>query len=717
MRSTGVLAIFEDQRGHLFPWVAVFYAAGIGLYFALPAEPGALSWGLVSAFALALAGLLWLRPGGLAPIALLMVLLGLLAAGQRAASVTAPVLGFRYYGPVEGRIVGVDRSASDALRLTLDRVVLDDMRPARTPARVRVSLHGDQRFLEPEPGRIIGLTAHLGPPGGPVEPGGFDFRRQAWFQGLGAVGYTRSPAVTLAPADPGGALWLWRLRMTLSAEIRETLPGAAGGVAAALIVGDRSGIPGDALEDLRASNLAHLLAISGLHMGLLTGFVFAALRMGLALHPALALRVDGKKIAAIVALVAGAVYLALSGGNVATERAFIMVAVMLVAVLVDRRALSLRSVAVAALVVLTLRPEALTGPGFQMSFAATTALVAVFGWLRGAGEAVPRLPRWTRGAAALVLSSAVAGAATAPIAAAHFNQVPHYGLLANLLSVPLMGAVIMPAAVLAAVLAPFGLHWVGLWLMDPPIRWILGVAERVASWDGALSFVPAPPPVALPLIAIGALFVILWRHPSRLAGLAPMVAALVLWLAVERPPLLVSESGGLVGLLTDAGRALSKPRGDGFAAGIWLENDGDPNLQDAAALRGGLEGEEGAREVTVGAAKVVHLTGRGARERVAEACRIADMVILSVEAEAPAGCTLYDAAALRVTGSLAIWPEGEGVRVVTAAERSGARLWNGGGWKSRAQARAPQHMPRGEGFPAPMALSMSGSDRQDGPAP
>ena len=680
MRPSRLHAVVETQRGHLFPWVAVFYAGGVGCYFALPEEPGAVTWAGLAGLAACLLLLLGTRwRGSLWPVPLLFVLLGLLAAGQRTAAVAEPVLGFRYYGPVEGRIVGVDRSASDKLRLTLDRVVLADIAPARTPARVRVSLHGEQGFLEPEPGRIVGLTAHLSPPQGAGRARRIRLSPSRLLPGPRRGGLHPHAAVTLAPAEGGAALWLWRLRMRISAEIRDVLPGATGGVAAALTVGDRSGIPADALEDLRASNLAHLLAISGLHMGLLTGLVFATVRTGLALRPAIALRVDGKKVAAVVALAAGAVYLALSGGNVATERAFIMVAVMLVAVLFDRRALTLRSVAMAALVVLTLRPEALTGPGFQMSFAATTALVAVFGWLRQAGDAVPRAPRWARGAVALVISSAVAGAATAPIAAAHFNQVPHYGLIANLLSVPLMGSIIMPGAVLAAVLAPFGLHWVGLWIMDPPIRWILWVADRVAALDGALSFVPAPPPAALPLLVLGALFGVLWRHRSRGAGLLPMAAAAFLWAGAERPPVLVAASGGLVGVMGAEGRALSKPRGDGFSADIWLENDGDPVDQAKAAERVGLGGAVGAREFRVGQARGVHLTGRGGREWLAEACRSAEIVVLSVEADAPEGCRLYDSARLRDTGALALWPAAEGIRVVSSADRAGRRIWNGGG--------------------------------------
>ncbi|MEO1239174.1 MAG: ComEC/Rec2 family competence protein [Pseudomonadota bacterium] len=641
-------------------------------------EPGRMFWIAIAGLAaLGLGLVLTLWRGRVWPVAALFVLLGLLAAGQRSHSVAEPVLGFRYYGPIEGRIIGIDRSASDKVRLTLDQVVLARIAPARTPHRVRVSLHGDQAHFRAEPGRIIGVTGHLSPPNGPVEPGGFDFRRQAWFQGLGAVGYTRVPMVALAPAESGRALWLWRVRMAISAEIMRVLPGTPGGVAAAITVGDRSGIPLEVMEDLRAANLAHLLAISGLHMGLLTGFIFAALRSGLAVVPALSLRIDAKKVAAVVALIAGAVYLALSGGNVATERAFIMVAVMLVAVLFDRRALTLRSVAMAALVVLALRPEALLGPGFQMSFAATTALVAVFGWMRQRNEMRQRLPRWAQGAVGLVVSSVVAGLATAPIAAAHFNQIPHYGLIANLLSVPLMGAIIMPAAVLAALLAPFGLHHIGLWIMDLPIRWIVGVADHIAGWEGALSFVHAPPGYALPVFALGCLVVILWRHPTRAAGLALVAAAIVLWANTPRPGVLVSATGGLVGLMQSDGRVLSKPRGDGFSADTWLENDGDPVAQAGAADRSGFDGQAGRLTFQIGAARAIHLTGRGAAGRVEDACATADLVIFSGEAEPPSECVLFDQARLRDTGALAIFARSDGgLRIVSAAERAGQRLWN-----------------------------------------
>lgn len=368
------------QRDHVFTWSPVLMGFGIAGYFGLSDEPSVLICLLAFGVgALVLAGQRLLpEQGRVAILGAALVLVGFGVAGLRANMVAAPVLGFRYYGPIEGWIIEIDRSQSDAVRLTLDRVVLQRRAPQRTPAKVRLTLHGDQGFITPEPGQVILTTGHLSPPSGPVEPGGFDFQRMAWFQGLGAVGYTRNPVVLGRPAAEGAAgLWVYRVRMAISRAVQDRLPGETGAFAAAIMTGDRSAMGQDSLNALRAANLAHLLAISGMHMGLLTAFVFGAFRFGLALVPALALRVPAKKVAAVGALIVAACYLALSGGNVSTERAFIMVAVMLVAVLFDRRALTLRAVAMAALIVLTLRPEALFGPGFQMSFAATTALVAV----------------------------------------------------------------------------------------------------------------------------------------------------------------------------------------------------------------------------------------------------------------------------------------------------------------------------------------------------
>lgn len=676
-------AVIEAQRGHLFAWSPVVLAAGIGAYFAAPIEPGAPAYALALLLALCGAGGAILLPR-LRPLFMVALLIGagFCLAGARSHAVAGPVMGWRYHGPVEGRVVAIDRSFSDKPRLTLDSVILANVSPEKTPARVRIALHGAQDFLDPAPGMRVMMTAHVSPPEGPVEPGGFDFQRMAWFDGLGGVGYTRDPVLRASDALPGrAALWATKLRARISAAVQGAMPGEEGAFAAAILTGDRSGMSQETKEALRASNLAHLLAISGLHMGLLTGVVFGALRIALALVPWLALRAPTKKIAALGAIAAGVFYLILSGGNVATERAFIMVAVMFGAVVFDRRALSLRAVALAALIVLVRRPEVLGEPGFQMSFAATSALVAVFGWLRTTSMN-QRLPKWARPVAALVISSAVAGLATAPVAAAHFNRIADYGLLANLLSVPLMGMIVMPAAVLSAALAPLGLSEIGLFIMRPAISWILGVAEWVAGLSGSTTAVPSPGPLVLPLFALGGLAVMLLQGRVRAIGLAPLAASFALWTMAERPVALIAPSGALVGVMGPEGRALSREKGAGFAAQSWLENDGDRANQAAAWARGGFERDGGVARAQIGTMTLVHLSGKKALSAAASHCAPGVVIVANgaLEAENLAvagGCRVYDAGALRESGALAlVGAPGQELALRSARQVSGARLWN-----------------------------------------
>jgi competence protein ComEC len=668
------LEALQTARGMLFPWIAVLIGCGIGAWFSVQVEPGVGSYSLAAL--VLLAGLIvatkseLARPFGLAVAALAA---GWIAAGIRAHSLDAPMLSFRYYGPVEGRIVEIDRSQSDALRLTLDQVVLQEVSPERTPLRVRVSLQGEQTWLQPTPGQVVVLTAMLAAPEGPVEPGAFDFRRMAYFDQLGAVGYTRTPVLLLD--DPAnGALPIDRLRSWLTQGMLAQMEGQAGAFAAGAMTGDRSAITEDTVQALRDSSLAHLLAISGMNMAFLTGFVFALLRYGLALIPFVALRVNTKKVAAMVSFGVALFYLLLSGANVATERAFIMIAVFLGAVLLDRRALTLRSVAVAAMLLLMTKPESLLEPGFQMSFAATIALITGFAALDSSIYR-ERIPRWLMPVFTLVLSSLIGGLSTAPYAAAHFNRFTDYGLLANLLTVPVMGAVIMPAGAVAALLAPFGLAGLPLWVMEQGARWILFIAHEIAGWEGSVTAIPAPGPWVLPLFTLGALWLILWRGRVQLVGALPVLAALALWVTAERPALLVSGDGRLLGLEGPEGRALSAPKGGGFAAENWLQNDGDLTEQAQAAERPGFDGPKGERWFDLAGLRAVALSGKGAEAKLVEVCAGADLVVLAAEAAStPRDCAVIDQAVLSATGPLAIWRAGDALTIEPT--RGARRLWS-----------------------------------------
>jgi len=533
---------------------------------------------------------------------------------------------------------------------------------------------GDQHWLALEPGQRVMTTAYLGPPPGPAQPGGFDFRRTAWFDRLGAVGYTRTPLLLAEPSKDGDGLWLARLRRQIAAGVEGRIGGEAGAFAAAVTTGDRSAMSLETTQHLRASNLAHLLAISGLHMGLLTGVVFMATRIGLNLWPTLALRLPVKKMAALTALLAGAAYLALSGGSVSTLRAFVMVSVMYVAVLIDRRAITLRGVAIAALIILILRPEELLGPGFQMSFAATIALVGVYGRWSILGK---HLPGWARPVAAVLFSSLVAGAATAPFAAAHFNLFPRYGLLANVLSVPVMGTVVAPGGVVAAVGWLVGLEAAGLWVMELGLAWILWIANWVAGLPSAVGGIKAPSVWSVPLLSFGALLLLLWIGRLRWLGLVFAGLGLVLWIVEPRPDLLIADSGGLVGVMTAEGRALSKPTGDGFSASSWLEDDGDTNSQVSAAGRGDFRREGRVIRFSVGSQPMILATGKVAVASL-EGCGGAKIVVSNQPLGEGRPCLTFDPVSLEKSGAVALFLRKDGaLHVTTAREVSGRRLWTG----------------------------------------
>jgi competence protein ComEC len=651
------------QRGALFPWLPVVLSVGIAAYFSLRSEPSiVLLWAAAGgAFTFTI---LTLRVGAaLGPvfIGLAVALAGFGWAGTRAHLVSAPVLDWRYYGPVEGRLVGLDRSASDAVRLTFDQVVLRGIAPDQTPARVRISLHGDQGFTDLMAGGKYIVTAHLSGPRGAVEPGGFDFRRHAWFLRLGAIGYTRTPVLALEHRQ--GEVGLLHFRLSLADRVRAALPGQSGAMAAALLTGDRSGVSQKTLKDLRYTNLAHLLAISGLHMGLLVGVVFFAVRYVLACVPWVALRWPIKRMAAFAALLAATGYLALSGGNVATERAFIMAAVALTAVMLDRRALSLRAVALAAMIVLILRPEALMSPGFQMSFAATTALVSVFTAFRS--DSGWPVPNWVKPILATVLSSAVAGFATAPVAMAHFNILSHYGLFANLSTVPLMGIWVIPWGAIAMMVMPLSLEYFPLMAMGWGIDWILFVADQITRWPGVRSSIPSPTAAVLPVMALGAAWLVIWQGWGRLIGIVPIFLSVLFWFGTDRPDILISEDGGLVGVRTDDGLALNRSKGSRFVASSWLENDGTLRSQSDAAA---LWPEKSPIRIV-----------RGKRQAAAfKGCEGHELVISNQPLGDDLPCTVWDPPRL-LGQSVAGWQSKNGWYFITERTRSGSRLWSASG--------------------------------------
>jgi competence protein ComEC len=676
--------LIEAEQGRWFFWVPVLIGAGTGGYFALASEPHVLA---ALAPLLAALGLWALRPRAavamLAVSALVAVTAGFALAKLRVEWVRAPVLAKEMRAvEVAGFLELVEPRPGGAERLTLRVTALGDLAREDLPVRVRITNRKATAGLRP--GMAVRMRGTLMPPSQPALPGGYDFGRYAWFQQLGAVGYTwRAPE---PDAAAGAAPWevsIWttveRLRQTIGARIRAVLPGERGAVANALITGERGGITEATNDAFRDSGLVHILSISGLHMAIMAGTVFFVVRAALAAVPVLALNYPIKKWAAGAAMLAALGYLLISGTSFATVRSTIMISIMFLAVLLDRPAVTMRNVVLAALVILLLFPESLLDVGFQMSFAAVLALVAVYEALRGRGwSLLPKGP-WSMVAvffAGIVLSTLIASAAVAPFGAFHFHKSQQYAVLANLIALPICNLVVMPAALATLVAMPLGLEAVPLWVMGHGIDAMVWTAQRVSRLPGAVLAVPAMPTGAFLLMVAGSLWLALWRTRWRMLGVAMIGAGLGLAPTLRLPDVLVGKDGKLVAVRGADGRLSAMGSARAFELQRWLDYDGDRRAPEEAAKAAGFFCDG------VGCStRVKGLTLAVAKHPAAfgDDCRSARILASGIVSprRCPAPGVVVDFFAARYQGTHAIYVGDDGtLRVETVEANRGKRPWS-----------------------------------------
>jgi competence protein ComEC len=679
------LLLAERERWGL--WLPVGFAAGIGLYFALNSEPWPWIGAVAAILALAIGLLARRNPHPAAPILLALALpVGVVASGFAAAQFETWRLATPMIDHPLGAVTLVGRIADieaqpDGVRVTIRPDTIEHLQPAALPHLVRVKLRG-----QPPPvgiGDRITVKAELMPPSGPALPGGFDFQRQAWFRGIGAVGYALGKPA-LQPGAAGGFTGRIRAwRAGIAQRFRAALPGPEGSIAAALVTGERGAIPADINQDYRDSGLAHLLVIAGLHMTLVTGFVFFAVRGALAAIPAVALRAPIKKWAAAASLAAAVLYLVLSGASVPTERAFTMVALGLIAIIIDRFNLSMAAVAWAAGLVLALDPSALLGVSFQMSFAAVAGLIAFY------ESAGPGLMERRRGQGAIGrfalhlvgigLTTLVATIATAGFSIYHFNRFALFSILANLIAVPLAGFWVMPWAVAACALLPFGAERLAL----VPMGWGLVLTERVAHWTAGLPdavlALPAMPGWGLVAAALGGVWLVIWRQSWRYWGLVPMALAAASPFPAAPPDILAAEDGQLLAIRAgNGGYLLSSEKSDRLTAEAWLRAAGGVP---AGTLPEPGEAAEGGALRCDPLGCVWHRDGRLValvRDAAAlsEDCRNAEIIVALIPARHACRATalVIDRIDLRRNGATAIWL-GPSIVLDTANDQRGDRPW------------------------------------------
>ncbi len=675
-----------QERDRWLLWAPVLFGIGVGLYFGFGREPPL--WLALVLPAVALGAYGWCRrfapdlSGGLARpllLGLLLLCCGLATAQLRTALVAAPVLPRAGVYWLEATVLLVeDRIRGD--RLTLGKAAIEGVAKAETPVRLRISRTSRQPRLVA--GDRVRLRARLMAPAGPSEPFGFDFARYAYFEQLGAVGYGLGPAQLLRHgAAAGWSQSLARLRQSVANEISADVPGTAGGIGVALITGLRAAVPDRIWQEMQIAGTAHILSISGLHLSLVAGLVLLAVRIGLTLSPALALRLPVKKLAAACALACTFAYVLFSGLSVPAQRSFVTTALMLLAVMTDRNPFSLRLAALAACAVLATQPESLVGASFQMSFAAVIALVAVY------ETGLGRRPPGTGGLAwwlllyamGVCLTTVIASLATAPLAIYHFGRLPTYGIIGNLIAVPLTGFWIMPMALLGMLLLPFGWESVAFVPMGWAIELMLASGSMIASWPGATLDLPRPPPAALVATVLGGLWLALWRTPWRWLGTLGLALGVILMLSQRPPDLIVDATGRLVAArLADGELALAPWRRDKWITDGWLEGAGQRTAASWPAAGQAADGALTCDElgcILRRAGRSVALVRRA--EALAEDCVRADLVLSYPRLEAcPNRRPLIGPRRLAAEGGLALWLTDDGVDWQSVRDQQGLRPWS-----------------------------------------
>ena len=556
---------WQRQSGRLFLWLPVAFGAGAAAYLCLPFEPD-LIWVLAPTvvFAAALVLIRCLNIGDYVTpffVVFLFMSAGAGIAKLRTEHVRAPVLPSDHSTYTLTAIVIDNVSPSgDQPRLMVAPTWVRGIDAGRTPLRLRLALRpGTVDAIDIKPGDTIATFAILNPPPSPSVPGDYDFARTAFYQGIGGVGFVPGqPKVIPTPAMGmrlTAIVWLnrlrWQLTKILSRDIQPAFADgpALGGFAAALVTGQQAYVPEPLVGDMRDSGLAHILSISGVHMAVVGGFIFFALRGGMALIPWLALRVPVKKLAAALSIVAVLLYLAISGSPAPAVRSAVVAIVAFAAILLDRRALSLRALAIAAIVVIALTPEAVIQPGFQMSFCATAALLALAEAHKPPIREI-QVPKWVRfvqsSLSGIVLSlqvSLVATLATTPFAVAYFNRFTVYGLISNLFEAPITAFVVMPGLAVGTVFAatpigPLALRFAacGLWLITRVANWTAHLPGSVIVW-------PSAPDIALVVSFAGIIWTCLVRGRLRWLGLIAGFSILY-WPRLPAPDVWVDPQGG-----------------------------------------------------------------------------------------------------------------------------------------------------------------------------
>lgn len=675
--------LWEAQLGSTVLWAPVALTFGIWTYFALPQEPAL----PVTGFSMIVAILLFCIARGRMGMLLLAILLsGFVLAKIRAEIIATPLLKATTGEVVVSGIVhDVERASERRATIILEPDKIEGMATAQLPRRLRLS--NSLKNGEPAIGVRIAFKARLAPIASPTMPGGFDYGRQQYFEGIGGTGRITSK-IDMLGSTSTPSLWLssalHNLRQAIGSRIRQHLQGTIAAFAEAMITGERASIPKDVNKSLQISGLAHILSISGLHMSLAAGGVFWIIRAFLALFPAIAQQWPIKKWAAAAALVFGFAYMLLAGSGAATQRSYIMLAVVFLAIIVDRPAISLRNLALAALLILILQPESAIQASFQMSFMAVMGLAAFFEyWNRPKPEQEYRIEsgkiyytrKFCKIALASILTTLIAGSFSSIPAAYHFGRLAPYGVLANGLAIPVISLAVMPFAVLSVVLMPLGLEAWPLAVLGKGLEMVLSISDHVAALPGAQRVIPQVPLASAIALALGASILCLASRQAKYAGGVLLIAGFALAQFNGFPDLLIERTAANAAFRNGSGELVFASQHKGrFAGEKWLQANGEEVVFKQAAARAGWTCEARAcRSEIKGKMVGYFLDGEG----VLPDCTGLDIIIAAypLRGACKSVPTRIDRFDVWRMGSHAIVIKGGTTAITTARGLSGIRPW------------------------------------------
>ena len=583
---------------------------------------------------------------------------------------------------VEGSIDEIE-PVEKRIKFVLSQLSIEGMPPEQTPRRLRVSFREhDLDGLDLRIGSRIRMNAMLFPLPQPVMPGSYDFARHFYFRGIGGNGYAVHPPEMIGSTQTGIAEWFGNLRHRIGDDMRAHMPGATGTVAAAMTVGETGSSPEDTKNTLRDAGLAHMLAIAGLHLSIKAGVVFFCVRLLLTLYPPLAIRINAKKIAAVCAMFTMLFYLFLAGSPIPAQRAFIMLLIFFLAMLLDRRGISLRTLSMAAIFILLIFPEAMSGASFQLSFAATLAIISLYepgrayinhsshGW-RG------RLFRETVG---IALTSLAATLATMPFIIYNFNRFALFGLIANMIVIPLATFIIMPGMVLALLLMPLGLQAIGYVPLEFGTRLMLNMASWVTSIPYASLHLPSPSDMGLTACAFGLMWLCLMTQKWRLLGIPVIALGLSTMAFHVSPDVLISNDMRQVMARTPEGEyTMLKGAARSFVAQSWLRAEGKDDV--VPVKETDIECDKVSCDYRRDSYRILLLKKPSEEEALKELCAQKADVLIAWDYISRDNCSCscdVDRPWQRwkPNGAYELWLNPEGIKVMRAQERKDDRLWH-----------------------------------------